>query len=1005
MNRDEYQKVKAVFQSALRLTPKKRRAFLDKNCRGDPNLRREVELLLNNYESGFMEGTGFPEFAEAASSEILEVGQRIGRYEILGLLGRGGMGAVYLARDDSLERSAALKVLLPEFTSDPERVNRFKREARAASALNHPNILTIYEIGEDEKSLYIAAEHIKGETLRSLLEHQSLDLASSIRIAEQAASALAAAHQAGIVHRDIKPENIMVREDGFVKILDFGLAKATEMMRQSATTDVLITRQGMIMGSVPYMSPEQARGRDTDARTDLWALGVVFYEMLTGRSPFQAETTTDTLANIIHSDPLPVAEQIDAPPELYRIVKKSLRKDVEERYQTAKDLSLDLKNLRREMELEHELELSVSPDRLQQIRSRSGDARQINEQSGADKINVAEVSSTAASTTDVSTGKSKNRYKAALLISFTVLLVGIAGYFAFSYLTSKKLITTVFKNPTIEKLPISGRISSLALSPDGKYLAYVTGDFGKNGRLFLRQMETGSEKEIFSVKDEQISLLSFSPDGNYFYLTADENYRVALLGGEKTKIPVAPHVPFSFSADGRRVVFSRATENNEVYQIVIADAGGAGESVIYSTADKYILFPKFSPDESKILLAFGDKTQRTGSDARLGWIPAAGGDIIPLADVEWDLVNTGGIPHPYYYWLKDGSGIIVANKSGADDAAQIYLVGFPNGEISRLTKDTSYYEYLSASADSQTLAVIKRTTTSGIWEYDIRTKATKQITDSSNSPNGMRGLAGTADGRIWFVKADARGNRDLWQMKADGTGEKSMISNKGRIQSPVVSADGKYVYFTTNGTFGKSSAYPANAIWRIDSDGSNLKQITNPGGGTQELIGVFSDNNALIFREYTGAFSRANVKKLDITTGQITPVLDDPNVVLYRIKLSPDGRQILYGTVETSGGPATIIYKLVDFDGTKLGGVRLPLPPGANLWRYEFAPDGKSIYYFDFGNRTDLWRFDFSSRKSTKLTDFNFDSIFSLSVTPDARKIYFARGNTTDEVMIIRNAE
>src|SRR5215204_1323010 len=1007
MNQDEYQKVKAVFQMALELAPKKRSAFLDRTCRSDPALRREVEILLMNYESGFMEETGVQDFPAVENDEILKAGERLGHYEILGLLGKGGMGAVYLARDDSLQRNAAIKVLLPEFTSDAERVNRFKLEARAASMLNHPNIITIYEIGEEENQLYIAAEHIKGETLRSLLVHQKLDLASSIRIAEQAASALAAAHKAGIIHRDIKPENIMVREDGFVKILDFGLAKASEMMQQSATTDILITRKGLIMGSASYMSPEQARGNELDARTDLWSLGVVFYEMLTGHSPFQAETMTDILANIIHKEPLPVAGQVEAPPELYRIIKKSLRKDPDERYQSAKDLSLDLKNLRREMELEHELELSVSPDRLRKIRSRSSDSQPANSQSGADKNKETGVisSSTFSNPGGSQIAKPTVRYRPAVIAVLGFLVIGSLGYFVYSSLNSRKLIDSVFKNSTIEKLPITGKVSSLAISPDGKYLAYVTGEYGKNGRLMLRQMETGSEKEVFSVKDRQINLLSFSPDGNYFYLFADGYYQVALLGGEKTKIPLPPLMHFSFSADGKRIVFNRTTEDDETFELVVANADGEDESVIYSTRDKYILFPKFSPDDSKILLAYGDKTRRHGSSAKLGWIPTGGGAIIPLTDADWDLVTTGGLAQPFYHWLEDGSGIIVANKSGFEEAAQIYLVGFPNGEITPLTKDTNYYENLSATADSKTLAVIKRTTASGIWEYDVPTKAARQITDSSDSSKGIRGLAAGEGGKILYVKSDGKGNRDLWQMNANGLEEKLVVSNRGRIESPVISANGKYVYFTTNGTYGKSSSFPTNAIWQIGIDGSNLKQITNPSGGTQELIGVFSDDNSLLFREYTAQWSKAILQKLNISSGQITTVMNDKTIVLFSMKMSPDNKQILYGSTRMSNEESVTAYRLVDFDGANFGATRSTLPAGANLWRYEFAPDGKSIYYFDFGNRTDLWRFDFSKGKSTKLTNFNFDTIFSFAVSPDAKKIYFARGNTTAEVVLIRNDE
>jgi serine/threonine-protein kinase len=291
----------------------------------------------------------------------------ISHYRILSKLGQGGMGEVYLVQDTKLDRRVALKILPENFAADAERMRRFVQEAKAASALNHPNILTIYEIGEADGKPYIATEFIEGETLRHHIEDSRMKSREVLEVTVQVASALSAAHQSGIIHRDIKPENIMVRPDGYVKVLDFGLAKLTEKQALTTNSDAATisrkaTDPGTVMGTVQYMSPEQARGHSVDARSDIFSLGVVLYEMVAGRAPFAGESSTDVLAAILDKEPLLLARfSPDVPPELQRIVTKCLRKERDERYQTMKDLLLDLKELRDELALEAKLERSIRP--------------------------------------------------------------------------------------------------------------------------------------------------------------------------------------------------------------------------------------------------------------------------------------------------------------------------------------------------------------------------------------------------------------------------------------------------------------------------------------------------------------------------------------------------------------------------------------------------------------------------------------------------------------------
>jgi len=301
---------------------------------------------------------------------MIASGTKFGRYEIRSLIGAGGMGEVYLAEDTKLERKIALKILPEDLAKDADRMQRFVREAKSASALNHPNIITIYEIGETDNTHFIATEYIEGETLHSRLKKQPLNLKAALDIAIQIASALDAAHRAGIIHRDVKPENVMIRPDGFVKLLDFGIAKLTEKQgeidldSEAATAIKAHTTPGMIIGTANYMSPEQARGKQIDARTDIFSFGVMLYEMIAGKPPFEGENAMDVIGSILNKEPAALHQLMpDVPPEIERIINKALRKDREERYQTARDLLIDLKDIKQELEFQNKLERTASPNR------------------------------------------------------------------------------------------------------------------------------------------------------------------------------------------------------------------------------------------------------------------------------------------------------------------------------------------------------------------------------------------------------------------------------------------------------------------------------------------------------------------------------------------------------------------------------------------------------------------------------------------------------------------
>jgi serine/threonine-protein kinase len=380
MTPERYRQVGSLYHKALEIVSDRRAAFLDQACAGDESLRREVEslLALDPQAENFIEAPAIEIAAEilAAEQSHLAPGQSIGHYQIISLLGAGGMGEVYLAKDSRLGRKVALKLLPASFTQDGERVRRFKQEARAASALSHPNIIMVYEIGQAGDLHYIAAECIEGQTLRERLMSGTISLRESLRTAIQVAGALEAAHAAGVVHRDIKPENIMLRPDGVVKILDFGLAKLTE--RQSDTADigppadsVVKTKSGMVMGTARYMAPEQARGLRVDAGADIFSLGVVLYEMVAGRAPFEGTTTADVIVSLLTSEPPPLSDSNSkVPAELDRIVTRALKKDREDRYQRAADLELDLKGIERWLDAAQGEHRSGLSDLIRQLAGR-----------------------------------------------------------------------------------------------------------------------------------------------------------------------------------------------------------------------------------------------------------------------------------------------------------------------------------------------------------------------------------------------------------------------------------------------------------------------------------------------------------------------------------------------------------------------------------------------------------------------------------------------------------
>ncbi|HEV8486433.1 MAG TPA: protein kinase, partial [Blastocatellia bacterium] len=536
MTPERYQLIDQIFQAALELDPQQRPAFLDEACSNDGTLRSEVESLLTSDREGlsFIDNQVLDLAAPLLAQEESELvaGELIDRYEILSLLGSGAMGEVYLAHDERLKRRIAFKLLPHYLITNQESLHRFQQEARAASALNHPNIITIYEIGQVDHRHFIATEFVDGQTVRQRLKESAVSLQESLEIAIQICRALSAAHQAGIIHRDIKPENIMLRRDGYVKVLDFGLAKLTEQREQRIDTGAaqpVDLSSGLLMGTVKYMSPEQARGLAVDQRSDIFSIGVVLYEMITGRVPFDYKKPGDLISLIKKEKPLPLKHYSPAASdELQQIIDKALHKERDARYQTANEIMQDLLRLK---ERSTGRGIAYLTDKIKQ-------------------------------------------HGIVASVALLLMVIGLAA----SLLELTRLFKgkhIPFKQTRFTKLTNFGDAWLPAISPDGKYVAYVkmSTTAGQNS-LWLRAVGTTNERILVTVTDGFINGTKFLPDSEHVaYETDAGTFVVPTSGGEPTKLPTKG---LAFSPDSRQVAYldNRLSEGKTV--LVVSNADGTG---------------------------------------------------------------------------------------------------------------------------------------------------------------------------------------------------------------------------------------------------------------------------------------------------------------------------------------------------------------------------------------------------------------------------------------------
>ena len=1004
MTPERYRQVAELFHAALKVELGKRSAFLEQECGEDLALRREVESLISSAEgaSDFMQTPAFAvaarSLAEDQKSDL--IGQTISRYKIVSLIGSGGMGRVYLADDTVLGRRVALKLLPQHFTIDKNQVQRFRREARAASALNHPNILTVHEIGQVDQIEFIATEYVEGETLRTHISSGSLEVRETLDIAIQIADALVAAHHAGIIHRDIKPENVMIRRDGYVKVLDFGLAKLTENVVtlrpsqfEAKTKSVIKTNPGTVMGTAEYMSPEQARGLTVDPRTDVWSLGVVTYEMVTGRRPFTGPTASDVVARILQSEPKRLTpEESQIPAELDRIVSKALAKDVDERYQTMKDMAIDLRQLKRHLEVSAEIERTRSGNLTPTSTDGRDDYARLKTNLQHDRASEAALRSM--SSLEYAVTGITNHKRLALLVGIVlIVLLGGMAYGAYRLLNPSQPHIP-FQATSVTRLTTTGKAWDAAISPDGKYLVYVDSSAGSQA-LWVKQVATGTSVQIVPGDESGYWALTFSNDGNYvYYVKSDRNlslnilYQIPSLGGVPKKLMERVDSAVTFSPDGKRLAFIRDFLKKQETALVIADIDGSNEHTLATRKAPRFFWSdgavriSWSPDGE--IIACPGRNQATEGDYAgryyydIVGVSAKDGSEKPLTSRKW----MGRVQQ--VSWLGDGKGLVVT-ASDENAPMQVHYVSYPTGEVRRITNDVNIYSDVTLTADSTALTTVQRNRVSNIWIGPVADLGqAKQITSGTSDGDG--GIAWTPDGRIVY-RSEASGKPDLWIMNADGS-NRQRLTNEGDYNTrPSVSADGKHIAFAS------SRAGKLN-VWRMDLDGKNQKQLTN--GKTNSNPNISPDGRWVVYASWD--HGNGTLWKVPIEGG--TPLqVSGPSANLPIV--SPDSKQIACFYWDEQASPTRGVM-ILSADGG-VSSKRFNIRSGPDGFALRWASDGRSILFLR--NTTNIWAQPIDGGPAEQLTHFQGDQIFNFDYSRDGKLVAVARGRVTDDVVLIRDSK
>ena len=911
------------------------------------------------------------------------INQTISHYRITGQLGSGGMGIVYEAEDLSLGRKVALKFLPPQLSRDQNALDRFLLEARTASALNHPNICTIYAVekaeGENAQS-FIAMELLEGQSLDQKLRTGPLPIDRLLDIVIQLADALDAAHAKGIIHRDVKPANIFLSPRGQVKVLDFGLAKLTRPEVQMETIGTTLdspapahlTNPGATVGTIAYMSPEQARGEELDTRSDLFSLGTVVYQMATGKLPFSGATSAVVFHAILELDPVP-ALQVNStlPPKLQEIIEKLLEKDRDLRYQSAADLRGDLKRLKRDVESGKKSAAatgtasSTTPSGSGQVTAASASAR-----SGSSSAVVA------------AAGRHKVGAGATVLLGLVILAAAIFGI----YSLLMRRTTTPFRNFAVSRVTEEGNMLSAALSPDGKYILSLVRDNGL-ASLSLRNVPTNSITQVQPPADVYYDGLRFSPDGNYFYFVRSDPgspelkflYRSPLLGGTPEKLAADVDSNITISPDGHKIAFMRYDNPEEgKYQLIVRSLDQNAESVLTSGPMGQRLFaPAWSPDGKTILCAVNQP-----GDALTGLV------AVDANSGQQHLILSSADALDLPTWMPDGKSLLAldGDRSTNYTRDQIVSVPYPDGKMSRVTRDTNDYSDLSLAANGQVLATVL---SEGRWNLSVMS-ATGGGADARpvSSVVNFTNFTWTRDGRL----IDDTDNSLHWVNPDTGAKGVFVTQENSITGDPWECADGRYVVFLSGLAGGKGG----QSVWRADAGGGNLRQLSS---GKQDNYPVCSPDSRWVYYMDNAA---GRMMKVSIDGGTPQKVTDMAVSGLFDI--SPDGSTVVFSTIDHANGHEE---RLVLLDATT-GQLRktMKFERDRIVFFVRFSRDGKSVVYPVRENGVDnLWQQSLDGSPGKQLTSFKAEHIWDYHWSPDGSKLALVRGHNDSDVVLLRDMQ